>query len=231
MALSTWWHTDPLPTFPNQPGFLAKPVEDYELLARINQITLLEVHARRFSGHKPFMAYLDGQPAAYGWVAAKEAKIGELGLTFSLPIEHRYLWDFATLPAFRGKGMYPRLLQAILLNELPAAEYFWIIHAPENLPSGIGIDRAGFKPVGQLSFQLDGSVGLQPFDDLLRAQMGASLMGVPLIDTILSPCWCCGGAAEHHCGPEEALACWPPLNPASLSPCTCAVPIRSHPGT
>ena len=226
MALSTWWKTDALPQFPPLRGFSVQLAVNDDLLAQVNRLSLQEVQARKGSGHRPYLAIVDGQPASYGWVATREASIGELNLAFNLPPNYRYLWDFATLPAFRGNGLYPRLLQAIIHAEMPSAEYFWIIHAPENLPSGVGIDRAGFEPVGQLSFRLDGGVGLQPFDNLPRAEMGAALLGVPLIDAILSPCWCCGGATEQHCGVVEAEACWPPVNPAVLPSCSCAIPVK-----
>ena len=229
MALSTWWTTDPIPAFPPLAGFHARPAADFKELASINSISLLEVTARRQSGHKPYVAFLNDRPAGYGWVATREASIGELSLTFSLPPGHRYLWDFATLPAFRGRGIYPRLLQAILQQEKQSAKHFWIIHAPENLPSGTGIDRAGFEPVGQLSFRLDGGVGLQPFENLARAQAGADLLGAPLINSVLSPCWCCGGASEHRCGVEEAASCWPPLQREKIQPCTCGIAV--HPSS
>jgi len=227
MALSTWWLNDPFPDFSPLPGLAFHQTTDYVRLSSINQISLLEVHARRHSGNRPYLATINGQPAAYGWVASETAAIGELNLRFSLPNHHRYLWDFATLPEFRGLGIYPRLLQAILHQELAQADHFWIIHAPENLPSGAGIDKAGFVPIGQLSFTMDGGVGLQPFDDLERARAGAEMLGIPLIDAILSPCWCCGGSSLHRCGVEEALSCWPPIQPALTPACTCAVPVWS----
>lgn len=230
MALSTWWSSDDLPQFPPIRGFTVQPVHDDELMARVNRISLQEVESRRRSGHLPYLGCLDNQPATYGWVAKREASIGELNLAFRLPQGNRYLWDFATLPEFRGKGLYPRLLQEIIAQEMPGAQFFWIIHAPENLPSGVGIDRAGFEPVGQLSFRIDGGVGLQPFENLARAAMGAALLGVPLIDAILSPCWCCGGATEHHCGETEAEACWPPVNPATVQQCSCAIPVKKPNG-
>jgi GNAT superfamily N-acetyltransferase len=112
----------------------------------------------------------------YGWVATREASIGELNLVFPITADSRYLWDFATLPDWQGKGLYPRLLQAIVQAE--RAERFWIIHAPENLPSGAGIHKAGFQAVGQLSFQHDNSLGLIPFELPERARIGAALLGV-----------------------------------------------------
>jgi GNAT superfamily N-acetyltransferase len=230
MALSTWWAADPVPVFPPLAGLQVRAAGDLKQQAHINNISLLEASARRQSGHTPYVAYLDAQPAGYGWVATRESSIGELSLNFSLPPDNRYLWDFATLPGFRGRGIYPRLLQGILQQEGKEADCFWIIHAPENLPSRVGIDRAGFEPVGQLSFRMDGGVGLQPFENLSRAQAGADLLGVPLINGVLSPCWCCGGASEHRCGVEDAASCWPPLRPEKIHPCTCGVAVQPSSG-
>jgi GNAT superfamily N-acetyltransferase len=152
-----------------------------------------------------------GKPVTYGWVATSRASIGELALTFPLPSTDRYLWDFATLPEWQGRGLYPRLLQGIVQAE--AAERFWIIHAPENLPSGTGMSKAGFQPVGQLSFRHDGEVGLIPLGASDRAEAGAALLGVALVADDLSPCWRC----------VDAVVCTCRLNPET---CSCAVGVR-----
>src|SRR5215217_7811871 len=131
-------------------------------------------------------------------MATQEASIGELGLHFMLPGMERYLWDFATLPEWQGYGIYPRLLQHILMQQSSRVERVWIIHAPENSPSGAGMAKAGLLPIGQLSFRSDGGVGLAPFDSLERAQAGAALLGIPLIASVLAPCWCCGGATNKR---------------------------------
>ena len=80
---------------------------------------------------------------AYGWVATRVASIGELKLTITLSSSDRYLWDFATLPEWQGRSLYPHLLQANLHHEREA-ERFWIIYAPEKLPWGAGMRKAGF---------------------------------------------------------------------------------------
>jgi hypothetical protein len=67
-------------------------------------------------------------------------------------------------------------LQCILTRQSPTVERVWIIHAPENNPSGVGMTKAGLLPIGQLSFRSDGGVGLAPFDSLERAQAGAALL-------------------------------------------------------
>jgi hypothetical protein len=101
-------------------------------------------------------------------------------------------------------------------------ERVWIIHAPENSPSGAGMTKAGLLPVGQLSFGSDGGVGLAPFEHLERAQAGAALLGIPLIESVLAPCWHCGGATHTHSTTADADSCWPPLRPTT-HPCTCAI--------
>lgn len=229
MALATWWSPDPFPEIPPLAGFQAFSSPNDEVLAQLNQLPLAEVHSRRAEGHRPYLATLNGVPVAYGWVATRTASIGELNLTFSLPANERYLWDFATLPAAQGQGLYPRLLRTILEHESPSADRFWIIFAPENLPSGAGMQKAGFTPVGQLSFRVGGGVGLAPCEGQTtaslrhRASAGATLLGVPLVETVLAPCWCCGNMVEQK--PTLSSSCWPPIS-SNANVCTCAIPVR-----
>ncbi|MEZ4671309.1 MAG: GNAT family N-acetyltransferase [Anaerolineae bacterium] len=216
MALATWWASDPLLDLTPLSDFHVVLAADDAQLAILNHITIAEVEQRRNAGHIPYVGYMDGIPVTYGWVATREASIGELNLAFPIEADSRYLWDFATLPDWQGQGLYPRLLQAIVQAE--RAERFWIIHAPENRPSGAGMQKAGFQAVGQLSFQRDNSLGLIPFDRLERARIGAALLGVPLIEDGLSPCWRC----------VDQVVCTCQRDPES---CSCAVEIRSSPTT
>jgi len=172
MALATWWRGDVVPTLSLLSGFRVEASRDEHLIAQINQLAPNEVRQRLHTGHQPYLAYAEQAPVGYGWVATEEASIGELGLQFALPVTERYLWDFATLPEWQGYGIYPRLLQGILTQHMPTVERVWIIHAPENSPSGVGMTKAGLLPIGQLSFRIDGGVGLAPFDSLERAQAG-----------------------------------------------------------
>ena len=82
--------------------------------------------------------------------------------------------------------------------------------------------KAGLLPIGQLSFRGDGGVGLAPFEVRERAQAGAALLGIPLIESVLAPCWSCGGATHTHSMAADADTCWPPLRP-TMQPCTCAI--------
>jgi GNAT superfamily N-acetyltransferase len=216
MALATWWRGDPVAALRPLPEFTVRLETDDAALAALNRISLDEVWGRRTGGHRPYVGYIDGAPVTYGWAAASSAEIGELRLRFALPDDTRYLWDFATLPAWQGRGLYPRLLQAIIAAE--GAARYWIIHAPENVPSGAGMRKAGFEAVGQLSFLPDGSAGLLPFDAAERGAAGAALLGVPLLDGGLSPCWRC----------VDAVVCTCQLDPES---CSCAVPTHGQPAS
>ena len=215
MALASWWKHDPLPTLNPLPDFSVKLANNHEELALLNKLSVKEVERRNQAGHRPYVGFMAGTPVTYGWVATHAASIGELNLDFTLPANERYLWDFSTLPEWQGRGLYPRLLQAIIQAE--AAERYWIIYAPENLPSGAGIQKAGFQIVGQLSFRADGRVGLIPTDHAAfdRAGIGAIRLGVDLFDDGLSPCWGCIGQVVCKCK----------INPEL---CTCAVVIHSH---
>jgi GNAT superfamily N-acetyltransferase len=225
MSLATWWRGDAVPTLSPLPGFRVEASRDEHLLAHINQLAQHEVHQRMRTGHQPYLAYVEQAPVGYGWMAIQEASIGELDLRFVLPATERYLWDFATLPEWQGYGIYPRLLQHILMQQSSTVERVWIIHAPENSPSGAGMTKAGLLPVGQLSFRSDGGVGLAPFDSLERAQAGAALLGIPLIERVLAPCWSCGGTIDKHSMAVDADSCWPPLRPTT-QPCTCAIELK-----
>jgi GNAT superfamily N-acetyltransferase len=194
-------------------NFHVQVAADDTRLAEINRITVAEVTQRRRAGHLPYVGSIDGTAVTYGWVATREASIGELNLAFPIAGNERYLWDFATLPEWQGRGLYPRLLQAIVQTE--RAERFWIIHAPENLPSGAGMQKAGFQAVGQLSFQRDNRLGLIPMGVPERVRVGAALLGVPLIEDGLSPCWRC----------VDQVVCTCQLDPES---CSCAVQVHSH---
>ena len=226
MSFATFWIEDTLPMIASLPGYTAGPAFDWAELAEINHLTHAEVMDRLNDGHHPYVARMDGQPVAYGWLATNKVSIGELEINVELPSGDRYLWDFATLPDWQGRGLYPRLLQSILEQEIQSAKRFWIIHAPENLPSGAGMSKAGFEFVGQLSFTVDGKVGLAPYSDSTeRARLGADLLQVPLIESILAPCWTCGEMVAKHPDKADADSCWPPSRSSEIK-CCCMMEVK-----
>lgn len=181
--LYTWWRGDPLPGMPPLPGFTTGSCQDIERLATVTGLPEDEIQHRLAEGHRPYLAQLGSVPVACGWVATAHASIGALGLTFSIPSGNRYLWDFVTFPEWRGRGMYPRLLQAIMSVEREATR-FWIGHDAGNTPSARGIAKAGFVVVGEIFWRPDRSLVMVPVGDLERAQAGASLLRIPLLEPL-----------------------------------------------
>jgi GNAT superfamily N-acetyltransferase len=222
MALWTWWPGDALPALAPSDDFNVQCATDLLELGPLTGLERGELEARLGADNRCYVAFVGAAAAAYGWVATAEAAIGELDVAFRLAGPDRYLWDFRTLPEWRGRGLYPRLLQSIFQHEGPTEARFWIINAPENLASARGIDKAGFRVVGDLAFAPDGRAGLVPIADPDRAWVGAALLGVPLIRVPagggVSPCWCCMMAALREGG---QAACWPG-DALGGTPCGCS---------
>lgn len=110
-----------------------------------------EFNQRLSSGRRCYTAWVGSQLAGYGWVSFGGEDVGELGIHLQLQPCEAYVWDCYTLPAFRGKRVYPALL-AWILHVLSSEGlcWTWIGADRDNLPSQQGIDRAGFMRVADL---------------------------------------------------------------------------------
>jgi GNAT superfamily N-acetyltransferase len=174
----TWWRGDDLPALDPLPGFELIQSEDMDLLVRLSALTADEVKTRVDRGHHPYLAMINDEPAAYGWSAWKHAEIGELGVDITLPSGDRYLWDFVTIPEWRGKGIYPHMLQGIIRSEAGNAERFWIGHDLDNVASARGIEKAGLPVIGEVWVRDETPVyiGREPRE---RAEMAARLLQLP----------------------------------------------------
>ncbi|HVX89792.1 MAG TPA: GNAT family N-acetyltransferase [Gemmatimonadales bacterium] len=194
-----------IPALGGDPAVRVFEATDLELLATITGRPVAELVARWTGGHRAYIATSEGIPAAFGWVATRAATMGELGLTLRIGADERYLWNFVTLPAFRGRGIYPRLLQDIIATEASrGSERFWIAYAPENHASAAGIRKAGFSHVAELSFGAEGKAAVR----LLAPELGArvaALLGVPETTGSLTPCWKCvrAGRGTMYCADGE----------------------------
>lgn len=175
-----WWPGDPLPALPPLPGLVVAPADDDPALAALARIGVEDVATIRRAGNQPYLACLAGEPVACGWSTGSAVEIGEIGLAFTLPPGERYLWGFATTPQRRGRGIYPRLLQAILRHEAATTARYWIGHTPENQASARGILKAGFHRVGNVYRLATGRFVLVPSGPIDRARVGAKLLGAEL---------------------------------------------------
>ncbi len=206
MTLALRTDVDQVPELAPLDGLVIERIDDLELMARLQGRPLEALEARRDDGHHAWVASLGGTAAAFGWVATRQAFIGELGVRVSLPINERYLWNFVTLPAFRGRGIYPRLLDGIVRREAAGVRRWWVAFAPENHASGAGIRKAGFTLVADFSLLPTGDVavrGLIPGG----GPAAATLLALPEVDTPLDRCWHCGRARHLTAGCGKGPGC------------------------
>ncbi len=190
MPLALRHRDDPIAPLPPLSQLDVARSERADVMASLHAKPEAEMIARFEAGHRAYVATYDGVPSAFGWVATRQAKIGELDAAFSVPEGERYLWNFVTLASHRGLGIYPRLLDAIVRAESGEAEVFWVAHAPENHASEAGIRKAGFVTVADLSFNDEGKPAVH-----LRSHRTAPLaLGLPYADDTLAPCWRCARA-------------------------------------
>lgn len=219
MSLYTFSHTDKLNSSKIPAGLSMEASTDIRLLSIIGNTTMEDVTKRLANDNLAFVGWINNQPAAFGWMARDNAKIGELNHEFILPTGNRYLWNFRTLEAYRGLGIYPALLQYILQHGDKDAKRFWIIHAPENNASLKGIQKAGFEYVGKLYLNEDNNATIEYNDTVLNFQEELEYMDVTVSVQTASSCWncsspylkkrstvCCCSAAGDECIGNSMLA-------------------------
>ena len=187
--LWSWRCGDPLPALASPVGAwrvtasqradAAPEAELSELMLRDFELPLA-ASARRFGrGYHLYLGWLGERPVTYGWVARGAASMENPGVAFQVPPDQTYLFAFETLPAWRGRGCYPALLQAILAEE--PAEWSWIIHQSDNIASQRGIARAGFQQACAVYATAAGALALRPDGAAERVAAGARLLGLPLL--------------------------------------------------
>lgn len=203
MAFATRHRDDAMSSLSPLEGLTVSVEHSAEIMARLQGRDIEQMIERYANGHRAYVARVDGEPAAWGWVATRDARIGELDAVVRLSNDERYLWNFVTLAAFRGRGIYPRLLQAIVREEALTASRFWIGYAPENRASEAGIRKAGFIALAELSFDADGRAALKSLE-----QGGAAAVArvLPLREASeVTPCWRCvrAGRPPMSCAPDS----------------------------
>jgi hypothetical protein len=94
MSLYTFSHSDKLTSVKIPAGLRMEESTDIRMLSIIGNSTNEDVTKRLANDNKAFVAYMNKLPAAFGWMARDNAKIGELNHEFILPHANRYLWNF-----------------------------------------------------------------------------------------------------------------------------------------
>lgn len=202
MSLYTFSHSDKLISVKIPAGLSIEVSTDIKLLSTIGNSSIEDVTKRLANDNTAFIAYINNLPAAFGWMARDNAKIGELNHEFILPQGNRYLWNFRTLEAYKGQGIYPALLQHILQNGDVEANRFWIIHAPENNASLKGIQKAGFEFVGKLYLDEDDNATIEYNETSLTFQEELEYMDIILSAQAASSCWNCSSPYLKKRRPE-----------------------------
>lgn len=206
MALAIRHRDDMPPLLRPVAGLHIVQQTDAAVMAQLQHRDTAEMQRRFDDGHRAYVALLEGAAAAWGWVASRSAEIGELNARFSIAARDRYLWNFVTLPQFRGRGIYPLLLEAIIREESRDADRFWIAYAPENHASGAGIRKAGFIGVAELSFDAAGRAAVRALIED-GGTLAARALGIPEAEAELSQCWRCARAGRVMSCPPGSCAC------------------------
>jgi RimJ/RimL family protein N-acetyltransferase len=156
--VGTFWALDlaqPLPVAPAPRlpvTFLRLGLEDTGELARAMRCDDAAIVRQRFdAGKHCYGGKIENEIATYGWVTFDQETIGELGMTIHLAPGGAYIWDCATLPAYRGQSLYTALLASITrFLRAKGLRRAWIGADADNLPSQAGMMRAGFLPVADM---------------------------------------------------------------------------------
>jgi GNAT superfamily N-acetyltransferase len=155
--IGTIWHMRlaeaPPPVEPGMPATFGHlgPESAPELASAMGLADPSVVRQRLASGRRCYALRAGDSLATYGWVSFDGEDIGGLGLHLQLLPGETYIWDCATQPDFRGRGLYPallgRIVAALAAEGLRSA---WIGADYHNHPSHAGINRAGFLPLADL---------------------------------------------------------------------------------
>ncbi len=132
--------------------FMRAGLEVAQELAQAMDLNDPAVVVQRFdNGRHCYVGRIEGRLVTYGWVTFDVEDIGELSLSIRLKAGEAYIWNCATLPAYRGQRLYPALL-AHIVRELhhQGLHRVWIGTDTDNLPSQSGMVLAGFQPIGDV---------------------------------------------------------------------------------
>jgi ribosomal protein S18 acetylase RimI-like enzyme len=136
-----------------RPGVRIGPLGGAEaaLLAAAMEVPESEVVGRMARGCRVVAAWQGDEVASYCWISAHHEHVGELARDLSIPAGESYVWDCATVPRYRGQGLYRSLLRRIadtLARE--GQRRVWIGATSTNEVSNRTFATVGFLPVASV---------------------------------------------------------------------------------
>jgi GNAT superfamily N-acetyltransferase len=103
------------------------------------------------------VALESGLVVAYGWLSSGPEWIGELGLELRPAPGEAYVWNCATLPAHRRKGLFSAMLRAIAAQaRREGLVRLWI--GSVEIPAQKAVGGAGFVPALQFEVEPHGKL-------------------------------------------------------------------------
>jgi GNAT superfamily N-acetyltransferase len=103
------------------------------------------VSERIANGDTIFVAYQGTQPVGYIFASKRECWVGEIHDTLEVDPQEVYLYDAFTMPAFRGKRIFPYIMTEVIRYYRESKNDYALIFVLSSNKSSIrGIERAGF---------------------------------------------------------------------------------------
>jgi GNAT superfamily N-acetyltransferase len=94
------------------------------------------------------VGWLGDEIVTYGWLSQRDERVGELERVYRVQPGNGYIWHCATLPTYRGQGLYSALLSHITLTlRDEGVQRAWIGANRENRPSLRAFAHVGFQPI------------------------------------------------------------------------------------
>ena len=134
-------------------GTGSAPAAHARLVEAMAATPTAEIDRRLAAGSRAYGVRIDEAVVAYAWVSFGAERVEEIEGAIQMDPGQAYVWDCATAPAWRGRGLYPALLRTVA-RELSAEglTWLWIAARVDNAPSLRGFVKADFVPVAEVRY-------------------------------------------------------------------------------
>ena len=98
-------------------------------------------------------AQLDNRIVSYCWATRDPVEIGEIRCRIHPRVDEIYFYDAFTFPEYRGRNLYPALLQRMLEHSREVGLRRALIFVlSDNMASIRGVEKAGFKEFQRVTY-------------------------------------------------------------------------------